>query len=254
MSAYLDQQITAREKLFLEQHLAACADCRVRLETTRSMITALRAMPVVKAPRSFVLPREMARQPRRSTFAWYPALRFATVIAALALAILFSSDLLLSRSGASAPSLASIPAAAPAPEVMMSQAQAMPTAEAAISAAEAPAELPVAASLATSLTPTVEPPLAGGAAAKSAANDATPLSAPTATPIAAEAAAAPEATAIAAAETAQPPVADHALPAARAAESAAPAPGIDPWRVAEMALLGVVIALGAATLIARQRG
>ncbi len=250
MSAYLDQQITAREKLFLEQHLAVCADCRARLETTRLMIAALKALPAVKAPRSFVLPRDMAKQPRRSVFTWYPALRFATVIAALALAILFSSDLLINRSGSGTRGLASIPAAAPAPQVMLNQAPAAPTTEAAASSAEAPAQAQAAAPLATAPAAPAESSMVGGAAAKATANDSTTLSAATATPVTPKATPTPKATAIALAE------ATHASTARSASTTEAarpPAPAIDPWRVAEIALLGVVIALGVATLIARRR-
>src|SRR5512144_2412840 len=98
ISAYLDKRITAEEKNFFERHIASCADCRAQLEATRSMVAALRAMPVVKAPRSFVLPRAMAKQPRRSLFSLYPALRLATVVAALAFVVLFAGDLLISRS------------------------------------------------------------------------------------------------------------------------------------------------------------
>ena len=82
ISAYLDKRVSAEEKDFFERHIASCADCRAQLEVTRSMVAALRAMPVVKAPRSFVLPREMAKQPRRSFLSLYPALRLATVVAA----------------------------------------------------------------------------------------------------------------------------------------------------------------------------
>src|SRR5512136_839677 len=102
ISAYLDQQVTAEEKQFFERHIAACADCRAELEATRSMVAALRAMPVVKASRSFVLPREMAKQPKRSFFAWYPTLRLATALAAIAFVVLFAGDLLISRSGSRA--------------------------------------------------------------------------------------------------------------------------------------------------------
>ena len=106
ISAYLDKRVSTEEKDFFERHIASCAACRTQLETTRSLVAALKAMPAVKAPRSFVLPREMARQsaaqPKRSFLAWYPALRLATVVAALAFAVLFASDLLIIRSGGGA--------------------------------------------------------------------------------------------------------------------------------------------------------
>ena len=66
ISAYLDKRVSAEEQEFFERHIASCADCRAELEATRSMVAALQAMPAMKAPRSFVLPREMAKQPKRS--------------------------------------------------------------------------------------------------------------------------------------------------------------------------------------------
>jgi anti-sigma factor RsiW len=121
ISAYLDKQVSAEEREFFERHIASCANCRAQLEATRSMIVALRAMPAVKAPRSFVLPRELAKQPRRSVLSLYPALRLATVVAALAFVVLFAGDLLINQSGGSnAPQ--SVPAAAPAPLAMQAPA------------------------------------------------------------------------------------------------------------------------------------
>src|SRR5512141_1210030 len=116
ISAYLDKRVSAEEQGFFERHIASCADCRAQLEATRSMVAALRAMPAMKAPRSFVLPREMAKQPRRSIFAWYPALRLATALAAIAFVVLFAGDVLINRTGSSGAAL-SVPAAAPAPQM-----------------------------------------------------------------------------------------------------------------------------------------
>src|SRR5512139_2913761 len=152
ISAYLDKRVSAEEQNFFEGHVASCADCRAQLEATRSMVAALQAMPAVKAPRSFVLPREMAKQPQRSFLSLYPALRLATVVAAMAFAVLFAGDLLINQmGGGSAPQ--SIPAAAPAPVAMQAPAamrQAAPTAEpvaaeAYDAAATAPVEQPAPA-------------------------------------------------------------------------------------------------------------
>src|SRR5512139_3116963 len=133
ISAYLDKRVSAEEQEFFERHIASCADCRAQLEVTRSMVAALQAMPTLKAPRSFVLPREMAKQPRRSFLSLYPALRLATVVAAMAFVVLFAGDLLISRSsGASAPQF--FPNAAPAPAAMQAPEaarQVAPTQEAA---------------------------------------------------------------------------------------------------------------------------
>ena len=142
ISAYLDQQVTAEEQQFFERHIAACADCRAQLEATRSMVAALKAMPVVKAPRSFVLPREMAKQPKRSIFAWYPTLRLATALAAIAFVVLFAGDLLISRSGSGGAALSSVPMAAPVPQqeqATTAMKVAAPTAVAQASPTEEPA-------------------------------------------------------------------------------------------------------------------
>jgi hypothetical protein len=252
MSAYLDKRVSAEEKNFFERHIASCADCHTQLEATRSMVAALRAMPAVKAPRSFVLPREMAKQPKRSFMSLYPALRLATVVAAMAFVVLFAGDLLLNQmGGASAPQ--SIPAAAPAPVAM--QAPAAPTQE--------PAAAKTSTYAATAPTKPAAP--AAGAAAKAAISEtaaiteSTTISMPTATP---------EATALADAsrqaqmrlnatpETTGPLFDQQAAPTAElpaASNVAATTPTIEPLRVIEIALLVLAIVLGIATLVARRK-
>jgi len=235
-SAYIDQRVTADEKAFVERHVAACADCRARLNATRAMVAALHALPVVKAPRSFVLPREMERKPRASIFNWYPALRLATVLAAVAFIVTFAGDLMLSRPGGATmiPMQAAAPAAAPAaPEVSPKQAApAAPTAP----TMEAPAD--TVRSLAT---PTGEALMAAGSAAT--LTDTATLSEPTTLAVEAPT---------------EPALAGEML-TTTAAYSAAPTAATGPaepqtdWlRVASVALGGLVIVLGAATLMARR--
>jgi len=256
ISAYLDQQVTAEEKQFFELHIAACADCRAQLETTRSMVVALKAMPAVKAPRSFVLPREMAKQPKRSIFAWYPALRLATALAAIAFVVLFAGDVLISRSGSGGGAL-SVPAAAPAPQ--MEQAAAPMQAPAATEVPE-----PEVSNTAAAVAP-------GAAAMAGAAAKAIPTETVTLTDTTTTMLAAPtptlEVTAVAAAP--QPPLEATPEPAAdaqakRAATPAieqpvaapaivAPAPMIDPLRIIEITVLGLAIGLGITTLIVRRK-
>jgi predicted anti-sigma-YlaC factor YlaD len=267
ISAYLDQQVTAEEKQFFERHIAACADCRAQLEATRSMVAALKAMPVVKAPRSFVLPREMARQPKRSIFAWYPTLRLATALAAIAFVVLFAGDLLISRSGGGGAALSSVPMAAPAPQLEQAT-ESMPAPAATTIAQAAPSEAPVPAAggyVATEVGDTAAPPAAAGTAAKFAATETVTLTDATAAMLAGPTAT-PEMTAVAAV---QPTLEATPAPAAEAqaersavpvveqpvtTTAAAPtAQTIDPLRVIELALLGLVIVLGAAMLIARRK-
>jgi anti-sigma factor RsiW len=259
ISAYLDKRVSAEEKSFFERHIASCADCRAQLEATRSMIAALQAMPTVKAPRSFVLPREMAKQPRRSFLSLYPALRLATVIAAMAFVVLFAGDLLLNQMGsASAPP--SIPMAAPPPAAMQAQApeaarQAAPTLEAATAANDA------------ALPPAEPPAPAAGAAAKANATEAVtgttmamavPTATPEATALAADSSAAATMIFEATPESSEPVLDQQAgaaakQPAMANVAEAAPAPAMDLVRFIEIALLVLAVVLGIATVVVRRR-
>jgi hypothetical protein len=154
-SAYIDQRTTADEQAFVERHVAACADCRAQLQATRSMVAALKAMPVVKAPRSFVLPKSMAVQPKPSIFNWYPTLRLATAFAAIAFVLVFAGDLLTVRpaGGGNLVMSASSPAAeAPAAPIAPQQ-------------APAPAEPLAKSAPADQQPPSAEPAPAGAAPA-----------------------------------------------------------------------------------------
>ena len=255
ISAYLDKRVSAEEREFFERHLASCADCRAQLEATRSMVVALRAMPAVKAPRSFVLPREMAKQPKRSFLSLYPALRLATIVAAMAFVVLFAGDLLINQSaGAGAPQ--SIPAAAPAPVVMQAPAAsraAAPTQEPAAEADNAATTAPAGSAA----------PMAGAGTAKMSATvpitEATTLSEPTATPEATGSAKAPlqaQALLPPTPESTEPSLGQQAAPAPEqptATHAAATAPTIEPLRVIEIALLGLAVVLGIATVVVRRK-
>ncbi len=270
ISAYLDKRLSAEEKVFFERHIASCADCRAQLETTRSMVAALRAMPPVKAPRSFVLPRETARrsaaQPRRSFLTLYPALRLATVMAAVAFAVLFASDLLIARSGGGTARQSSLPAAAPVPL----EAQA-PTVSHEFAPAPEPTMAPMptmteaASDAATNSAGVGTEPPAGAPAPKAAVIETTTLTATMAMSVLA-----PTGTTTATAETAmrtQATVEATPEPAGTlhdqqggavsglSAQSnfVAAQPAIDPLRIVEIALLVLAVVLGIATLIVRRK-
>ncbi len=272
ISAYLDKRTSAEEQIFFERHVASCADCRAQLEATRSMVVALKAMPAVKAPRSFVLPREMARQPRQSFLSLYPTLRLATVIAAMAFVVLFAGDLLINQSvGRGAPQ--SIPAAAPAPAVIQAPAAQraaaptaapQPTTAPAAAPTTAPAPLANADNTATATSAASAAAMAGAAAqapisATAVTTEATALSMTTATPEATFAAAAAPQSKSALAATPEPTRSAFDQRAAATAEqsaaanTASPAPTIEPLHVVEIALLVLVIMLGIATLIVRRK-
>ncbi len=91
LSAYMDGQVKAREWEQVEKHLQTCAACRENLTTLRATVQAVRALPTVHLPRSFVLPRALGRQPRP---AWtFPIFRAATAVAAALLLVVMAGDL-----------------------------------------------------------------------------------------------------------------------------------------------------------------
>ncbi|CAG0935700.1 hypothetical protein TFLX_04549 [Thermoflexales bacterium] len=257
MSAYLDKRLPAEEKDFFERHLALCADCHAQLESTRSMVAALRAMPLVKAPRSFVLPREMAKQPRRSFLTWYPALRLATVIAAMAFVVLFASDLLINQPGGGA-TPQSLPAAAPAPVVMQapeSARQDAPTEEPAVSGASNYD----AAAPGTGAAPseTSAPTAKAVVTETMAITESTAMSMMTATPAATAVADTTMRAQMTVEATSELSVPDQqaglSAEQSTAANLSETPTALEPLRVIEIALLALVIVLGAATFIVRRR-
>ena len=244
-SAYIDQRVTADEQAFVERHVAACAACRAQLQATRSMVAALKAMPVVKAPRSFVLPKSMAVQPKPSIFTWYPALRLATAFAAIAFVLVFAGDLLTVRpdGGNNFVMSASSPAAA------------APTA-APLAAEQAPAAGQTMKASPTDQPPSAAPAPAGAARAQPTATmDATALSAqmaPTDTVAADAMTDTVETTATGALTMAVEPTPTPAVEALAPAVTTAVPAAIDPLRLASIVLGGLVVVLGAATLIVRR--
>lgn len=254
-SAFIDHQTTADEKKFVERHLAVCdQDCRAVLAQTRSMISSTRSLPLVKAPRSFVLPKSMARQPARSIFAWYPALRLATSIAVIAFVVVFAGDLFSQRSvmlSANVPSAANAPQLSAAPQPTTVALYAAPPESATI------AQAPAAPQTGAGILPTPTTTAMAAADAAAIARSAMTLTDQTIT-----------ATLMTTAEVAmaatpiEPPIADaapkvvtSAVPAANqvgAIEQTA-APALDPLHMIEIFLAVLVLLLGAVTLIARRR-
>jgi hypothetical protein len=95
LSAYLDDQLPARDRAALEARLAAEPALRAALDDLRLTVRALRALPLVKPPRSFTLTPAQASgvrvAPRRGPL--FPVLRFATALSAVALAVVVAGDL-----------------------------------------------------------------------------------------------------------------------------------------------------------------
>lgn len=118
LSAYIDGELTTRERTRVEQHLKECQACAEDLRTLRQTVALLKELPVIPAPRSFaVRPRVAKFRPAPAPSAWgYGLLKGATAIAALMLALLIGGDLALHVFGGP---LVSLAPAALAPEVAL---------------------------------------------------------------------------------------------------------------------------------------
>jgi hypothetical protein len=234
-SPYLDGQVSAEERRFLERYLAAHAEARAQFEMLKRAVQLTKALPPVRAPRSFVLPRSMARKPS-ATLRMYAIMRFATAAAMVLFAFAIVGDLATS-SQLSAPA---------APNVAL-------LAEATEEAAATEAPLPDALRSAMPTT-TAEP------AAEADAADTTSTAAPTGTGAGGEttAQATPASETALAAQATEAPAAESEEDGARdkSAVTAADVPQeapVDPLRVVEIGLAGLVVVLLTTTLILRQR-
>jgi len=286
LSTYLDGRASDAERVRVERHLAACADCTRNLATLRATVAAVREMPKVHAPRSFALPRSMAKPSQ--TAPWlYPLLRASTALAAFLFVLTVAGDLFL-RSSLTAPAPMAVPAAlAPTAVVMQSEAQSAPLAAAPTVAAEPQKSAPPAAPAPQATPPKLElaapGPVTPGIAAAAKAAPPTPVEPPVEQPLtgggmgggiapgAAPVAPQPTSTTLlrgsAPTPTATVPVASPSPPATSIARVPAPQPSADqrqdniqtartavnPLRIAGDVLAALVLILGGATWIVRKR-
>jgi anti-sigma factor RsiW len=118
LSAYIDGELTGRERARMEQHLKECQACAEDLRTLRQTVALLKELPVIRAPCSFaVRPTVVRPRPAPAPSAWgYGLLKGATAIAALLLVLLIGGDLALQVFGGP---LVSWAPAAVAPEVAL---------------------------------------------------------------------------------------------------------------------------------------
>jgi hypothetical protein len=102
LSAYLDDELSARDRARLEAQLATDPALRAELEALRRTVALVRDLPSVSVPRNFILPRTMAARPRpvRPRRAWAaPLLTAATAVVSLVFVVVLAGDLLLSGLG-----------------------------------------------------------------------------------------------------------------------------------------------------------
>lgn len=99
LSAYLDGELTSRQKQRVEEHLLACEPCRRDLAQLERTVALLRRAPMRPVPRSFALPAS-AQSKQAAYRRWnsaYGVLRTASVMVSLLLVLLFSGDALIGR-------------------------------------------------------------------------------------------------------------------------------------------------------------
>ena len=115
LSAYLDNQLSPKDRAQIESRLKADSNLQRTLAELGSIKTQLHALPTVKPPRTFTLKPETIRS--RSTFNWIPILNWSTAVAAILFAVVISVDLF--RAPLSARQEFAVPMQAPAPEAAM---------------------------------------------------------------------------------------------------------------------------------------
>lgn len=141
LSAYIDGALSPRERARLEARLATDPELRARLESLQRTVALVRAMPSVRAPRSFRLTPAMVRRPAPTARRLAPALTFATAVSGLLCVVLLVGNLIAAGwggMGAAAPApmvayeepaseRAPMPPATPEAQELLSQAMATPT-------------------------------------------------------------------------------------------------------------------------------
>ena len=96
LSAYLDGQLTLKERQLLETRMQSRADLRAALDELRRTREVLGARLAVRAPRNFTLTHEMAgiRPRSRPAMVLFPAMRLTSVLAGLMFIFVVLGDLL----------------------------------------------------------------------------------------------------------------------------------------------------------------
>jgi hypothetical protein len=91
LSAYIDNQLSARERAELESRLAREPELQATLSDLQRTVRVLRLLPVVKPPRRFTLtPAMVGARGRREPL--FPALRLAAAFCAVLLAVVVAGD------------------------------------------------------------------------------------------------------------------------------------------------------------------
>lgn len=120
LSAYLDGQLSDKERFRLEKELQANASFRAILEDLRRTRALLRSQPRIRAPRNFTLTSAIvgARARPRPSLNLFPALRLTSALASFVFVLVVLGELVLGGRPVAAPMIA---AQAPAPASVEAQ-------------------------------------------------------------------------------------------------------------------------------------
>ncbi len=97
LSAYLDGQLSSKDRARLEEKLRANHALSNKLEELQKTRQLLRSQPRIKPPRNFTLTRELVGSRPEILPGWFritPALQFTSAIASVLLVLVFITDLL----------------------------------------------------------------------------------------------------------------------------------------------------------------
>jgi hypothetical protein len=97
LSAYLDGQVTPRERGWLEARLQAEGDLRVAYEELKNTRAVLRSVPRMRAPRNYTLSPRMVKD-RSAERRRYPILSLASALASVLFVLVFLSDYFFAQS------------------------------------------------------------------------------------------------------------------------------------------------------------
>lgn len=97
LSEYVDNRLSPRERVTVEQHLADCAMCRASLESLRWTIALVKQVPAPALPRSFTLPMPAPRAQRVSLA--FGLAQFGAALATVLLLTVIGVDVLMQWSG-----------------------------------------------------------------------------------------------------------------------------------------------------------
>jgi anti-sigma factor RsiW len=95
LSAYLDGELSPRERDAVDGHLATCQDCQWNLVTLKQTVQWTRELPTVSVPRVFTVPVPAQPVPKRRWRWTVPALQAATALVAVLLFAVVAGDFLV---------------------------------------------------------------------------------------------------------------------------------------------------------------